>query len=647
MVSTDSLLVAAKLRKRRKSRMLFLSMAILLAMSLLGYQLWVGYQAEMRGAEIATRNYAAIIEAQLDATLRRADADMLDLTRKLPMAALSKQAVPPYARELNEVLHAKLVNFPELEAMRIFDADGDQLYAAASAAAPRPNVADRSYFRLLRDNPQLGLVFSEVIAARFTRGQSIVIAARALTDDRGIFRGAVATAISLDEFEKLFKSLDIGPQGLVAIRRSDNFQGVVRWPLLVTDTNRELPRGIPIRDVVESGQKKGTFEFSASSDGIERIFSFRVLDRYPFYVTAAMAQDDVLATWRKTALAVGISGLLLLGLLANFLYRLWRSEAREEQVLAELAASGDRIRLLASVFEHSSEAIMISDHNNCILETNPAFSSLTGYSGDEVRGQSPRMLSADRSTVEEREAMWQTIRDTGFWQGEMWDKRKDGSVYPKWLMISTLKGGGGDFDYYISSFTDISERKAAADEIKRLAHHDTLTGLSNRYNLQGRLDQAVAMARREKTRVALMFIDMDRFKSINDSFGHHVGDGLLKEVAKRLLSSVRESDVVARLGGDEFVVVLNKVDISMVGKLAEKIRNALAQAYDIEGHELHSTPSIGVATFPDDGANSDTLMKNADTAMYCAKLAGRNAIKIFHGDMSTAVITPRAPEDRP
>jgi diguanylate cyclase (GGDEF)-like protein/PAS domain S-box-containing protein len=647
MVSPTALHIAADQRQRRKERLLFFSLVILVVLSLMGYQLWAGYQAQKRGAESEARNYAAIMEARLDATLRRIDADMLDMMSDFPMAALNKQAVPRYARKLNAELKSHRVNFQELAGLRIFDANGDQLYAAASAPATGLNVADRNYFRQLRDNPQSGLVFSSVMPGRYTPGQTILVAARALTDARGLFRGVLVSAIALNEFENLFQSLHIGAQGLLVIRRSDNFQTVVRWPPMVSDINRELPRGVPTRVVVESGQKEGVFEFAARTDDVVRIFGFRVLERYPFYVVAALAHEDVMASWRKIALSIAISGVLLLGMLTNFLYRLWRSEGREAQMLTDLAASGDKVRLLASVFEHSNEAIMITDRNNCIVETNPAFSRLTGYSFDDVRGRNPRVLSSGRTTKEAYQAMWRSIRETGTWRGELWDKNKDGSVYPKWLTISVIEDEEGHVEYHIANFIDISERKNAEEKIAYLAHHDALTGLSNRHSLEDRLDQVLAMARREHSRVTMMFIDMDRFKSINDSFGHHAGDGLLKEVAARLVSSVRESDVVARLGGDEFVVMLNKVDASMVMSLAEKIRNALAQPYDIEGHALYSTPSIGVATFPDDGADADTLMKHADTAMYCAKLAGRNAIRVFSADMNVAATLPRAPEDRP
>jgi diguanylate cyclase (GGDEF)-like protein/PAS domain S-box-containing protein len=295
-----------------------------------------------------------------------------------------------------------------------------------------------------------------------------------------------------------------------------------------------------------------------------------------------------------------------------------------------------KLRLLASVFERSGEAIVISDRDNRILEVNQAFTHLTGYSADDVRGQNPRILSSGRTTADEFKTLWQAINDESFWQGEVWDKRKDGSFYPKWLTISAIRNNAGEIEYYIGSFTDMTERKTAQERINHLALHDPLTGLPNRYNLQGRLDQALAAARRDGGHLALMFIDMDRFKNINDTLGHHVGDSLLQEVATRLTDSVRDSDVVARLGGDEFVVVLTGVEATAAGSVADKILKTLGIAYSVESHELHTTPSIGIAVFPEDGDTADVLMQNADTAMYHAKSAGRNNVQFFTTAMNQA-----------
>jgi len=306
-----------------------------------------------------------------------------------------------------------------------------------------------------------------------------------------------------------------------------------------------------------------------------------------------------------------------------------------------------RLRLLAGVFEHSAEAIMVSDRDNRILEVNKAFCRLTGYAADEVRGENPRLLSSGRSPPEAYHAMWQSINSSGHWQGEIWDRRKDGSVYPKWLSISTICGSDGNIEHYIGSFVDISERKAAEEKISHLAHFDTLTDLPNRSNLQGRLEQALAAARRDSLHrpLAVMFLDLDRFKNINDTLGHHVGDSLLLEVSKRLMASVRESDVVARLGGDEFVVVLTGADAMAAERVAGKILRALSQPYHLDGQRLHTTSSIGIAVFPGDGESVDILMRNADAAMYHAKSAGRNNMQFFTASMNQAASDRRQLEE--
>ncbi len=294
-----------------------------------------------------------------------------------------------------------------------------------------------------------------------------------------------------------------------------------------------------------------------------------------------------------------------------------------------------QLHLLASVFRHSGEGLMITNKNNAIVEVNPAFTRLTGYSADEARGMNPRLLASGRTTPEQYQAMWRSIREQGFWLGEIWDRRKDGSVYPKLLSISLVRDAAGEILHHIGAFADISEQKEAEERIRHLALHDALTGLPNRFTLEGRLEQAIALARRENARLAVMFIDLDHFKMINDTLGHPVGDDLLVEVARRLRQSVRASDMVARLGGDEFVIVLTGDGVDLAAAhVAEKILMSIALPCRIDGHELHTTPSIGIAVFPNDGDSVEKLMKNADIAMYHAKSQGRANFQFFAGEMT-------------
>lgn len=302
-----------------------------------------------------------------------------------------------------------------------------------------------------------------------------------------------------------------------------------------------------------------------------------------------------------------------------------RREAKEE------------MRLFAGAFEHSSEGMLVTDATNRIVAVNPTYSRVTGYSLEELLGKNPRMLASGQTPGAVYEDMWSKLLTVGCWQGEVLNRFKDGTVHPVWLSLSVVRDGDGKLTHYVGNFVDISERKAAEARISHLAHHDALTGLLNRFSLQNQLDQLLASARRQGCGLAVIFVDLDRFKTINDTLGHAVGDTILIEVASRLRKSVRDSDIVGRLGGDEFVLVLTELkDTGDAGRVAEKILRRLGQPYINTGSTLHSTPSIGIAMFPADGGDSETLMKNADTAMYHAKTQGRNNLQFFTAEMNVA-----------
>jgi diguanylate cyclase (GGDEF)-like protein/PAS domain S-box-containing protein len=298
----------------------------------------------------------------------------------------------------------------------------------------------------------------------------------------------------------------------------------------------------------------------------------------------------------------------------------------------------EKLHLTDKVFEYSSEAILITDHNNHIVTVNRGFTEQTGYELEEVRGKDPKMLSSGRHDRSFYREMWSILNDSGHWAGEVWDRRKDGSVYPKWLSINTVRDADKDqLTHYIAIFADISQRKAAEDRIRHMAHHDALTSLPNRLLLQDRLSQALAKARHDNRQVVVMFIDLDRFKTINDSLGHYLGDMLLQEIARRLSASVRDSDTVARLGGDEFVIVLESMPFAKeTQRIAELLIKEVSRPVEVDGRELYVTPSIGISLAPGDGSDVETLMRNADTAMYQAKNQGGCNYQFFAPHMNRA-----------
>ncbi len=298
----------------------------------------------------------------------------------------------------------------------------------------------------------------------------------------------------------------------------------------------------------------------------------------------------------------------------------------------------ENLYLYANAFEHSGEAILITDRDNRIVAANPALERHTGFTNSELVGKNPRLFASGHVSRDTYREMWRALHESGYWQGELWDRGRDGGVYPKWASISAIRDNTGEVTHYIASYTDISERKAAEERIEFIAHHDVLTGLFNRYSLEERLEQALLAAQRKGGTLAVMFIDMDRFKNINDTLGHHTGDHLLVEIGRRLEREVRRSDIVARLGGDEFIVVLSEVGSDMaVGGVADQIVRRLGEAYRLEDQILHITASIGISLYPDDGEDAETLMKHADAAMYCAKDKGRNNFQFFTPAMNRAI----------
>jgi diguanylate cyclase (GGDEF)-like protein/hemerythrin-like metal-binding protein/PAS domain S-box-containing protein len=291
-----------------------------------------------------------------------------------------------------------------------------------------------------------------------------------------------------------------------------------------------------------------------------------------------------------------------------------------------------QLRIAAIVFE-AQEGMIITDAGGVMLSVNSAFTRITGYTAAEAVGQTMRLLHSGRHQPGFYTAMWEIIARSGSWQGEVWDRRKNGEVYPEWLSITAVKGEAGEVTHYVGTFTDITDKKIAEDEIRHLAFYDALTDLPNRMLLNDRLQQALVAARRDDARIALMFLDLDKFKPINDNYGHDVGDQLLKDAARRILACVRESDTVARIGGDEFIVLLRTVeDTRDALAVAEKIRVALSQPFALKGHRLEVSSSIGLALYPAHGNDAFALSKNADIAMYQAKSAGRNAVRIFSPD---------------
>ncbi|MGG3917578.1 EAL domain-containing protein [Parageobacillus thermoglucosidasius] len=288
-----------------------------------------------------------------------------------------------------------------------------------------------------------------------------------------------------------------------------------------------------------------------------------------------------------------------------------------------------------NILEYSSESMIVTDAQNRILFVNPAFEIVTGYSADEVIGKNPRILQSGMHDKSFYEKMWNALNQYGVWKGEIWNKRKDGELYLEWLTISAVKDQQGNVTNYVAIFSDITEHKRNMEQLTKLALYDPLTNVPNRYLFEKRLESIIRMSKKHNQSFALLFLDLDRFKNINDTLGHHMGDMLLKETAQRLNGMLRKQDTIARFGGDEFVIILpNLKHIREAVYMAENIIESLKRPFNVNHQEVYISTSIGISVYPYDGTDKETLIRMADRAMYQAKTNGRNQFVLYHDGMN-------------
>jgi diguanylate cyclase (GGDEF)-like protein/PAS domain S-box-containing protein len=304
-------------------------------------------------------------------------------------------------------------------------------------------------------------------------------------------------------------------------------------------------------------------------------------------------------------------------------------EALEQRDQA-LAKSRRTLQLAERVIESSFEGIMVTDKDVCIEFVNPAFTQLTGYTAEEVIGRSPDLLSSGRHDSEFYRRMWNSLETHGYWRGEIWNRRKTGELYLELLTITAITDDDGNTTHYAGLFTDITQNRRNEEQIRQLAYYDALTGVPNRRLLEDRLEHAIRHAHRKEMLLAVMFMDLDRFKEVNDTLGHAVGDDLLLQFTTRVKDCLREDDTLARLGGDEFIVLLPEMErLSDVFAVADRLIEANKRPYQINGNQINVGSSIGISLYPEDGTTVQELINGADIAMYRAKREGRNRYKLF------------------
>ena len=725
--------------------------SLLILLALVGILLGIGYRASEQSAKTTVNNLSDVISANISEVLHRAEGDLASFSLFIQPEDMSPQLTEGRRKEIEALLEEHLAAFHQISHYRVFNAAGDVIITGGPAKGGF-NVADRDWFKDLRDNPLRTLTISDVLIDRASQA-SIIVLAVPERDESHRFLGAIDAVVDLKDFQRLIDTPRIGRHGAIAIRRSDTTQLIARHPDTLGKLNEPLHS--PLTAKILAGETSGQESFVSPMDGTYRVYAFRKTPGYPIATVVGLARDDFLANWKKQAVILGlvaiIASVILAGLfirqhrtqvsLARSYQHLGKSEARyrtlmhtgsdgihvldehgnlveasesflemlgyteeesrglkvtdwdvqfpKDALLAEFfpklfltstrfetkhrrkngevidveisaepvtldgvtylyASSRDiterkkadeSIRLAALVYETSREGMAITTPDGIVINVNTAFTQLTGYSKEEIVGQPMGILKSGRHDKFFYGAMWEELNAQGHWEGEIWNRRKNGEIYPEWLTINTIFNVDGSISRRVALFYDMSAQKQSQDTIWWQANFDCLTGLPNRRMFQERLEQEAKKSNRSDLPLALMLIDLDHFKEVNDSLGHEVGDQLLQEVALRLRNCVRETDTIGRLGGDEFTVILGELpDVEIVERIAQNILETLAKPYQLGETVAYISGSVGITLYPEDAEDNKSLLKQADQAMYEAKHLGRNRFSYFRPGMQEEAI---------
>jgi diguanylate cyclase (GGDEF)-like protein/PAS domain S-box-containing protein len=530
----------------------------------------------------------------------------------------------------------------------VIDAKGYLVYSNLGLPQEPTFLGDREHFTVHQAQLQDQMFISRPVEGRIS-GKWAIQVTRPMFQ-RGQFAGVVVISIDPDHFVKFYQSTGFGKEGAARMIRDsgevmarsseqDKFVGTVIKTSPYTD------EGAPLQ---------GSFRRFAQVDGVERLSSYHRLPQYGLTFVVGPSIEDILATVRGQQSRALLAGLMVSLLLALVSWQLLRNEARQmaaraaqDETRVQLQASHDKLQLAASVFTHAREGIMITDAKGVIVDVNETFTRITGFSREEAVGQNPRMLNSGRQSTEYYAAMWRALLETGQWSGEVWNRRKGGEVYAEMQTVSAVRDSAGQTQNYVALFSDITPMKEHQRQLEHIAHYDALTLLPNRVLLADRLQQAILQSQRRRRSLAVVFLDLDGFKAVNDRHGHAIGDSLLITLAQRMKAALREGDTLARMGGDEFVAIL--VDLEQTqdyDPVLDRLLLAASAPFDAGASVLQVSASMGVTVYPQDGSDADLLMRHADQAMYAAKQAGRNRYHLFDVDHEVAVKTRRESLDR-
>ncbi len=601
----------------------------LFVVSLIGLGVYESRRQHEERGRVTTQNLAKALEQDIADQIGKIDLALFALAQEYTRQ--HKQGSPGDT-VMQDAISAIRTRLPDIGALSVSNAAGDLTASIGTESAIVPNIADREYFSRLQTQSDDALLVAKPVVSRVT-GQWILIFARRLNNADGTFAGAVYGGIHLDHLQQQFSSLDIGKQGMVALRDA-KLNLIARFPMrkpLVPGVDRASVSRQTLSSF-EANRQSGTYIGTSAMDHVERMVSYRQITNYPLVVLVGLGTEDYLSGWRDDLIEGAVLAFVFLvvsTLAARLILRSWQ---RQLATLDQLGRGEERLRMLA---ENASDTISRLDPAGRYLYVSRSILPTTGYHDVDLLGRPAvdfahpddrALLLADRAALLHRpETRTVSYRF----------RHKDGHYVWLEVNIRPVLDDNGRMLEFVAVSRDITQRKQADAQIEFLAHHDPLTGLPNRLLGKDRMEVVIRRVGRGKGKAALLFLDLDHFKKVNDSLGYPIGDELLKLVAARLRECLHETDTLCRQGGDEFLILMGDIREAEAASLtAETILACLGHPFVVDGQDLYMSASIGIAVYPDDGADFDTLFQRADIAMYHAKEMGRNAYRFFAEQMN-------------
>ncbi|KQQ32792.1 hypothetical protein ASF61_14780 [Duganella sp. Leaf126] len=612
-----------------------------LAITVVVTQVRTSYVEREQAMQSQTDHYVKAMEAYVLHALQSVDLAMFGIANAIKVLPSTQHPSPAAIADL---LSARAANFNVDYWLTFLDTEGNVVATSLDLDIRNQNYAERDYFKVHRDNRHGNQPFiGAPVVGKYT-GTRLFFVSRRVENAKGEFIGVLLAPLDVKRYAALFDNSRFSADMSITLLYRDG-RVIARSPMFEQSFARDLSNSQLFREIAKA--PAGTYKAVGLIDGLHRIYSYRVFDRYPLVMLVGSSDAEAVRQRDRSYLVAGaglVCLLLLMTICGAYILRTYaRQEERELRIRALLGESRDMeqrlranqesMKLSALLFHNIGEAMMVTDAAGRILTVNPAFSQLSGYTEQEVIGRRSYELTAGREGVEFFADMANTIRETGQWNGEVWHRHKDGTEYLAQIRFDTVHDDFGHPFRYVALLSDVTEKKATEERIWRQANFDNLTGLPNRRMFYERLRQEMRKSDRSRLPMAVLFVDLDRFKEVNDTMGHDSGDLLLKQVAARLTTSTRGTDVVARLGGDEFIAVLGELhNPADVTRTAREILKQMSTPFDLGGdgaQRAEISSSIGIAIYPQDGHDVDTLMKNADQAMYAAKENGKNRYQIY------------------